>query len=83
MSLATCCIFSDPSILAEYLDLHDNNLVGTMPKEICDKKLDMLVADCHGKRPEIQCDCCHVCCEGLPNMICVDQKTGRRVDYAF
>mmetsp|Transcript_35093 Transcript_35093/g.99862 ORF Transcript_35093/g.99862 Transcript_35093/m.99862 type:complete len:313 (-) Transcript_35093:55-993(-) len=66
-----------------YLDVHDNNLVGTMPKEICDKKLDMLVADCYGKKPEVKCDCCHVCCEGLPSMICVDQKTGKMVDYPF
>ncbi|KAL3926500.1 MAG: hypothetical protein SGBAC_013455, partial [Bacillariaceae sp.] len=37
-----------------YLDLHDNNFVGTMPKEICEKKLDMLVADCHGPKPEVK-----------------------------
>lgn len=54
--------------------LHDSNLVSTMPKEICDKKLDMLVADCHGKCPKVQCNFCHICCEGLPNTICVDQK---------
>ncbi|KAG7341551.1 leucine rich repeat LRR-containing protein [Nitzschia inconspicua] len=74
-----------PSELAKipnlkYLDVHDNNLVGTMPKEICAKKLDALIADCHGKKPEVKCDCCTVCCEGMPNMICVDQKTGKRVD---
>lgn len=63
-----------------YLDLHDNNFVGTMPKEICEKKLDMLVADCHGPKPEVKCDCCHICCQGLPEMICVDQKTGLLVD---
>eukprot|EP00934_Nitzschia_sp_Nitz4_P002486 Nitzschia sp. Nitz4//scaffold211_size37880//22789//23990//NITZ4_007709-RA/size37880-augustus-gene-0.55-mRNA-1//1//CDS//3329541988//2476//frame0 len=77
-----------PSELAKlpklrYLDLHDNNLVGTMPKEICQKKLDLLVADCHGHNPEVKCDCCHICCQGLPEMICVDQKTGKLVDYIF
>mmetsp|Transcript_24139 Transcript_24139/g.66895 ORF Transcript_24139/g.66895 Transcript_24139/m.66895 type:complete len:335 (+) Transcript_24139:318-1322(+) len=63
----------------KYLDLHDNNLVGTMPKEICDKKLETLVADCHGKRPEVKCDCCTVCCEGLPVLSCFDPKTGQQV----
>ncbi|KAL3926264.1 MAG: hypothetical protein SGARI_005665 [Bacillariaceae sp.] len=79
-----------PSELAKlphlkYLDVHDNNLVGTMPKEICDMKhqLKELVADCHGKNPEVKCDCCTVCCQGLPAMYCVDQKTGKAVDRAF
>ncbi len=66
-----------------YLDLHDNNFVGTMPKEICAKKLDLLAADCRGRNPEVRCDCCHVCCQGLPEMICVDQKTGKAVEYPF
>jgi hypothetical protein len=51
-----------------------------MPKEICAKKLDTLVADCHGKKPEVKCDCCTICCEGMPSMTCFDQKTGKRVD---
>jgi hypothetical protein len=66
-----------------YLDVHDNNLRGTMPKEICDMKLDELVADCHGRNPEVKCTCCTICCEGLPSMVCVDQKTGRAVDRLF
>ena len=66
-----------------YLDLHDNNFVGTMPNELCERKLDMLVADCHGPKPEVKCDCCHVCCQGMPEMICVDQKTGLLVDYTI
>ena len=77
-----------PSELAKlpslrYLDLHDNEFVGTMPKELCQKNLDMLIADCHGRNPEVICDCCNICCEGLPNMVCYDKKTGKLVDYAF
>ena len=65
------------------LDVHDNSLVGTMPKEICAMKLDSLVADCHGRNPEVKCDCCTVCCQGLPAMICVDQQTGKQVDEVY
>lgn len=65
--------------LKEYLDLHDNNLVGTMPQEICDKKLDALIADCHGRNPEVKCDCCTVCCAGLPLLACFDPKTGKQM----
>lgn len=61
------------------LDLHDNNLVGTMPKEICDRKLPVLIADCLGALPEVRCDCCTVCCKGLPDMVCKDVKTGQKV----
>jgi len=67
----------------KYLDLHDNALSGTMPKEICDKKLDTLIADCHGKFPEVKCDCCTVCCEGLPVLACFDPKTGQQVNRAI
>jgi len=63
----------------KYLDLHDNNFVGTMPKEICDKKIDALIADCHGVYPEVKCDCCTVCCEGIPVLACFDPKTGKQV----
>jgi hypothetical protein len=62
------------------LDLHDNSFVGTMPKEICDRKLEALIADCYGRNPEVQCDCCTVCCAGLPSMVCVDTKTGKKVE---
>ena len=70
-----------PSQLAQLkrlksLDVHDNNLVGTMPREICNMKLDELVADCLGPNPEVRCDCCTICCKGLPEMKCVDVKTG-------
>lgn len=69
--------------LAEYLDLHDNNLTGSMPKEVCDLKLDTLIADCHGTFPEVKCDCCTVCCEGLPKLACFDPKTGQQVNLAL
>jgi hypothetical protein len=65
------------------LDLHDNGLVGTMPKEICDRKLDTLVADCYGRNPEVRCDCCTVCCQSLPGMLCVDNKTGAKVESVY
>ena len=61
------------------LDLHDNNLIGTMPAEICRRKLPVLIADCLGSAPEVKCDCCTVCCAGLPHMICKDVKTGQTV----
>jgi hypothetical protein len=92
LSIVVACTRENPDQLlllallplcSGYLDLHDNNFVGTMPKEICDKNLDMLVADCHGRNPEVKCDCCHICCQGMPEMICVEKKTGKLVDYAF
>lgn len=62
-----------------FLDAHDNNLVGSVPKEICKLKLKDLIVDCLGPRPEVQCDCCTVCCRGLPDFKCVDQKTGQDI----
>ena len=81
----TCipCILLYMFMLVGQLDVHDNSLVGTMPKEICDMKLDSLVADCHGNTPEVKCDCCTVCCHGLPSMICVDQRTGKQVEQVY
>jgi hypothetical protein len=70
-------------VLKGVLDVHDNNLVGTMPKEICDLKLEALVADCYGSKPEVRCDCCTVCCQGLPYFGCVDVKTGKAVDQVY
>ena len=65
------------------LELNANDLTGTMPKEICNLKLDELVADCLGPRAEIQCDCCTVCCKGQMDGTlvrkCVDVKTGKEV----
>jgi hypothetical protein len=71
------------TVLVGVLDVHDNNLVGTMPKEICDLKLEALVADCYGSKPEVRCDCCTVCCQGLPYFGCVDVKTGKAVDQVY
>lgn len=79
LSICNSSFFFVPFLMTEYLDLHDNNLVGTMPREICERKLDALIADCHGLKPEVKCDCCTVCCEGLPVMACYDQKTGKKV----
>jgi Leucine-rich repeat (LRR) protein len=62
-----------------YFDAHDNNLVGSVPKELCKLKLDELIVDCLGPRPEVKCDCCTVCCSGLPEFKCVDQKTGKEI----
>ena len=61
------------------LDVHDNNFVGTMPKAICEQKLDVLVSDCYGKNKEVKCDCCQICCEGLPHMRCVDMRTNQEI----
>lgn len=66
----------------ESLDVHDNDLTGRMPRQVCQlrkHKLKELVADCLGPNPEVQCDCCTVCCKGLPEMKCVDVATGREV----
>lgn len=66
-----------------YLDLHDNNLIGSVPAEICKlvqkKQLKDLIVDCYGSNPEVSCSCCTICCRGLPDFVCVDQKTGRQV----
>lgn len=62
------------------LDVHDNFLVGRMPTEVCDRNLKFLVADClDGAHKEIACSCCTICCEGLPNMRCIDQTTKKEV----
>jgi Ran GTPase-activating protein (RanGAP) involved in mRNA processing and transport len=58
------------------LDLRDNNLTGSVPKEICNLKLDELITDCLGPKPEVRCSCCTICCRGLPDATCVDVKTG-------
>jgi len=45
-----------------------------MPKEICNLHLQGLTADCLGSRPEVQCDCCLICCQGLPDPKCKDMR---------
>ena len=44
--------------------LHDNNLTGVVPEEICNRtffKLQFLQADC---AVEIECECCKCCADG-------------------
>lgn len=62
-----------------FFDAHDNNLIGSVPQELCKLKLDELIVDCLGPRPEVKCNCCTVCCSGLPEFKCVDQKTGKEI----
>mmetsp|Transcript_22115 Transcript_22115/g.33425 ORF Transcript_22115/g.33425 Transcript_22115/m.33425 type:complete len:328 (-) Transcript_22115:119-1102(-) len=62
------------------LDLHDNNFRGRVPRQICERKLSFLAADClDGSLKEVECDCCTICCEGMPNMRCFDQNTKQEV----
>jgi len=64
------------------LDVHDNFLDGKVPDEICDRNLSSLVADClEGEYKEISCDCCNICCEGLPNMRCIDQESKEEINW--
>jgi hypothetical protein len=63
----------------KFLDLHDNNLTGRVPKEVCNLKLQDLIVDCLGPQPEVLCDCCTICCRGLPDFKCVDAKTGKEI----
>jgi len=50
--------------------VNDNEVAGRIPKEICDMKLQHLVSDCLGARPEVPCACCTICCQGLPDPKC-------------
>lgn len=61
------------------LDTHDNFFVGSMPQDLCQKKLKFLASDCYGRKPEVNCACCTHCCEGLPYMRCVDVATQQEV----
>jgi Leucine rich repeat len=73
----------------EYLDLHDNDLRGSVPADVCKLrtagKLKDLIADClvtkQTPQPEVSCNCCTVCCAGLPVMKCVDVATGTEIKY--
>lgn len=49
-----------------------------MPKEICDLKLQHLVSDCLGARPEVPCECCSICCQGLPDPKCRDMGAAKK-----
>jgi Leucine-rich repeat (LRR) protein len=64
----------------QYIDLHDNDLTGSVPEEICRlPNLKVLITDCLGPKAEVACDCCTVCCRGLPDMKCVDVETGKTI----
>lgn len=54
--------------------INDNEVQGKMPAEICKNKLSDLRSDCLGRKPEVQCPCCTVCCQGLPNPKCRDMR---------
>lgn len=54
--------------------INDNEVAGRMPKDVCKMKLQHLVSDCLGARPEVPCDCCSICCQGLPDPKCRDMK---------
>jgi hypothetical protein len=56
------------------LYVNDNEFKGKMPKEICNLHLQGLTADCLGSRPEVVCDCCLICCQGLPDPKCKDMR---------
>lgn len=58
--------------------INDNEVAGRMPKEICNLKLQHLVADCLGARPEVPCECCTVCCQGLPDPKCKDMRAVKK-----
>lgn len=56
--------------------LNDNEFVGSIPKEICKLKISHLQADCLGPKPEVKCECCTICCKGLPQPMCKDVRPG-------
>lgn len=57
--------------------VNDNEVAGRMPKEVCALKLQHLISDCLGARPEVPCDCCSVCCQGLPDPKCRSMRAGK------
>jgi hypothetical protein len=63
-----------------YLDLHHTDLTGKVPEEVCKlPNLKELIMDCLGPKAEVVCECCTVCCRGLPEMLCVEVETGKQV----
>mmetsp|Transcript_428 Transcript_428/g.600 ORF Transcript_428/g.600 Transcript_428/m.600 type:complete len:338 (+) Transcript_428:255-1268(+) len=58
--------------------VNDNEVVGRMPNEICKMKLEHLVSDCLGARPEVPCECCSICCQGLPEPKCKDMRAVKK-----
>jgi len=74
----TGSIPSDMSKLKNLREMYvnDNELVGSIPSEICKLKISHLQADCLGSTPEVRCDCCTVCCQGLPYPKCQEMRPG-------
>jgi hypothetical protein len=63
-----------------YLDLHHTDLTGKVPEEVCKlPNLKELIMDWLGPNAEVVCECCTVCCRGLPEMLCVEVETGKQV----
>jgi len=58
--------------------INDNEVSGRMPNEICNLKLQHVVSDCLGARPEVPCPCCTICCQGLPDPKCRDMTTPKK-----
>mmetsp|Transcript_20728 Transcript_20728/g.60282 ORF Transcript_20728/g.60282 Transcript_20728/m.60282 type:complete len:127 (-) Transcript_20728:258-638(-) len=69
-----------PSQLADAKNLKevylDNcNFVGRIPNGLCKlNHLSVLSADCLGRNAEVKCDCCTICCQGMPDPKCVEMK---------
>ena len=58
--------------------MNDNEFVGRMPKEICALKPQALAADCMTPKPEVSCECCTLCCKGLPDPKCKDMRAAAK-----
>jgi len=58
--------------------LNDNEFHGHTPKEVCALKPQNFVSDCLGPRPEVQCDCCTICCQGLPDPKCKNMRVSKQ-----
>jgi len=56
--------------------VNDNEFVGSVPKEMCKLRIGHLQADCLGMHPEVKCECCTVCCKGLPTPTCKEVRRG-------
>lgn len=82
--MSLCCGFTHPTDVSlvfeitEEFYINDNEVAGRMPKEICDLKLQHLVSDCLGARPEVPCECCSICCQGLPDPKCRDMGAAKK-----
>ncbi len=49
-----------------------------MPNDVCKLRLPHLVSDCLGAKPEVPCECCSICCQGLPDPKCRDMRGGAK-----